>query len=66
MSKNIAIAWTRGKKKISQNGDCLKKKFVFALFFIKLKFFLNSKNQNFYIILLRTIEGYIKKVHAKF
>ena len=38
MSKNIAIAWTRGKKKkISQNGDCLKKKFVFALFFIKLK-----------------------------
>ena len=42
MSKNIAIAWTREKKKKkkSQNGDCLKKKFVFALFFIKFKIFL--------------------------
>ena len=41
MSKNIAIAWTREKtkKNFSQNGDCLKKKFVFALFFIKLKIF---------------------------
>ena len=40
MSKNIAIAWTRKKKNLSQNGDCLKKKFVFALFIIKFKIFL--------------------------
>ena len=41
MSKNIAIAWTRKKKKFVTKWRLFekKKKFVFALFIIKFKIF---------------------------
>ena len=43
-----------------------KKSLFLPCFLWSFKFLKNSKNQNFHIILVWTIEGYIKKVHAKF
>ena len=40
MRKNIAIAWTREKKKKFTKWRLFEKKFVFALFFIKFEIIL--------------------------
>ena len=48
-----------------QNGDYLKRKSFFTLFFHSFEFFLNTKKQNFEINLVGAIEGNIRKVHTK-